>query len=78
LGVACVNGLAICKAFLRRILVEVPDTGFRYVVEHLWLRGLLSGSIASSDLTVKNSAKPDTQKLGNAVAVELGRIKWSI
>jgi hypothetical protein len=27
LGVTCANGLAICKDFLRRILVEAPDTG---------------------------------------------------
>ncbi|KAJ6499835.1 hypothetical protein DFH09DRAFT_1102906 [Mycena vulgaris] len=67
LGVACTNGLATCKEFLGRIPVEAPDIGLRDVVEHLWLRGLLSGSIASSDPTSKNPAKPDTRKLGNAL-----------
>jgi hypothetical protein len=60
-------GDATRKEFLRRIRVEAPDTGLRYVVEHLWLRGLLSGSIASSGSTTKNSTRPDKRKLEDAL-----------
>ncbi|KAJ7283204.1 hypothetical protein C8J57DRAFT_1675521 [Mycena rebaudengoi] len=60
-------GDATRKEFLRRIRVEAPDTGLRYVVEHLWLRGLLSGSIASSRPTTKNSTRPDKKKLVDAL-----------
>ncbi|KAJ6565207.1 hypothetical protein DFH09DRAFT_1081864 [Mycena vulgaris] len=68
-------GDATRKEFFRRIRVEAPKTGLRYVVEHLWLRGLLSGSIASSDLTAKNSSKPDKRKLEDALSARQLNVK---
>ncbi|KAJ7809166.1 hypothetical protein B0H13DRAFT_1928089 [Mycena leptocephala] len=59
-------GDATRKEFLRRIRIEVPETGLRYVVEHLWLRGLLSGTITASG-SGKNSTKPDPKKLADAL-----------
>ncbi|KAJ7740792.1 hypothetical protein B0H16DRAFT_1728796 [Mycena metata] len=50
---------------LRRIRGDAPTTGLRDVFEHLWLRGLLSGAIAST----KSSSKvvPSAVKLGHAL-----------
>ncbi|KAJ7754779.1 hypothetical protein B0H16DRAFT_1886485 [Mycena metata] len=50
---------------LRRIRGDAPMTGLRDVFEHLWLRGLLSGAIA----TTKSSSNvvPSAVKLGHAL-----------
>jgi hypothetical protein len=59
-------GDATRKEFIRRIRIEAPETRLRYVVEYLWLRGLLSGTITASG-SGKNSTKPDPKKLADAL-----------
>ncbi|KAJ7203108.1 hypothetical protein GGX14DRAFT_570367 [Mycena pura] len=40
---------AIRAEFLRRTRAEAPLTGLRDIIEHFWLRGLLSGAVPSKD-----------------------------
>ncbi|KAJ7200970.1 hypothetical protein C8J57DRAFT_1486534 [Mycena rebaudengoi] len=39
---------AVRAEFLRRIRTEAADTGLRDIMEHFWLRGLLSGAVPST------------------------------
>ncbi|KAJ6574035.1 hypothetical protein B0H19DRAFT_1063048 [Mycena capillaripes] len=57
-------GDAVRSAFLRRIRAEAPNTGLRDVLEHMWLRGLLSGAIIGPKSTV---TKPSATKLNYAL-----------
>ncbi|KAF7354491.1 hypothetical protein MVEN_01138400 [Mycena venus] len=57
-------GDAVRAEFLRRIRVEARNTGLRDVFEHMWLRGLLSGSIVAPNSTV---TKPSEPKLKHAL-----------
>ncbi|KAJ7763992.1 hypothetical protein DFH07DRAFT_939194 [Mycena maculata] len=56
-------GPAVRGEFLRRIRSDARDTGLRTVVEHLWLRGLLSGAIEPPS---NNTSKKSKSKAGSA------------
>ncbi|KAJ7160010.1 hypothetical protein C8R43DRAFT_1177615 [Mycena crocata] len=59
-------GDAVRAEFLRRIRTDAPNTGLRDVVEHLWLRGLLSGLINQKSKTPKDT-HPSMKKLNDAL-----------
>jgi hypothetical protein len=59
--------------FLRRIRSETPNTGLRDVVEHFWLRGLLSGAITAD--SAKGATKPSQTKLVHALLASQLNVK---
>ena len=80
-------GDAVQKEFLRRIRVETPNTGLRYVAEHFWLRGLLSGAIESPSTVSSKSrskdgkglaTKPSKKKLADALVAGQLNVKHLI
>ncbi|KAJ7438874.1 hypothetical protein FB451DRAFT_1415998 [Mycena latifolia] len=83
-------GDAVRADFLRRIRADAPETGLRTVVEHLWLRGLLSDIIESparaqplkkggkSSATSKGVTKPSKKKLAHALVAGQLNVKMLI
>ncbi|KAJ6605739.1 hypothetical protein B0H10DRAFT_1957155 [Mycena sp. CBHHK59/15] len=59
--------------FLRRIRTECPNSGLRDVVEHFWLRGLLSGAIVGLEKSGKKKETPSSLHSTLIIALDAGQ-----